>query len=87
MGEAMACGLPVIVTARGATPEVAGRAGIYVPLNDVGSIAKAIIKVIENPNIRKDISKKSREQIMKFSLEKRRDEIKKIMEPFIKKAH
>jgi glycosyltransferase involved in cell wall biosynthesis len=87
MGEAMACGLPVIVTARGATPEVAGRAGIYVPLNDVESIAKAIIKVIENPNIRKDISKKSREQIMKFSLERRRDEIKKIMEPFIKKAH
>lgn len=87
IGEAMACGLPVIVTARGAIPEVAGQAGIYVPLNDVRAIAEAINKVIENPNLRKDLSKKSREQIMKFSFEKRREKIKKIIEPFIKKAH
>jgi len=86
IAEAMACGLPVIVTARGAIPEVVGQAGIYVQLNDIETIAKAIIKVIENPNLEKNLSKKSIEQIKKFSFEKRRGEIKKIIEPFIKEA-
>jgi glycosyltransferase involved in cell wall biosynthesis len=78
--EGMACGLPAIVTDRGALPEVVGRAGIYVPLNDVGAISNAIINIIQNNNLRNYLSRKSIQQANKFSFERRRNEIKKIIE-------
>jgi glycosyltransferase involved in cell wall biosynthesis len=50
-GEAMACGVPVISTTGGALPEVVGDAGIVVPPADSEAIAKAIIKLLDNPDM------------------------------------
>ena len=50
-GEAMACGVPVISTTGGALPEVVGNAGIVVPPADAEAIAKAIIKLLDNPDM------------------------------------
>lgn len=48
-GEAMACGIPVISTSGGALPEVVGDAGIIVPPKDAGALARAIVRVFDNP--------------------------------------
>jgi len=50
VGEAMACGVPVISTTGGALPEVVGDAGILVPPADPGALAKAVTGLLDNPD-------------------------------------
>lgn len=50
VGEAMACGVPVISTTGGALPEVVGDAGILVPPGDDGALAKAMLTVMDHPD-------------------------------------
>ena len=49
VGEAMACGVPVISTTGGALPEVVGDAGVLVPPADSAALARAINEIFENP--------------------------------------
>jgi glycosyltransferase involved in cell wall biosynthesis len=49
VGEAMACGVPVISTTGGALPEVAGDAAILVPPADPMGLVRAIREVLESP--------------------------------------
>jgi len=49
VGEAMACGLPVISTTGGALPEVVGDAGILVPPADHRALARAIGEILDSP--------------------------------------
>ena len=56
VGEAMACGVPVITTSGGALPEVVGNAGIVVPPADSEELAKAIIKLFDNPDMAKSLA-------------------------------
>ncbi len=49
VGEAMACGVPVISTTGGALPEVVGNAGILVPPADSSALARAIGELLANP--------------------------------------
>jgi glycosyltransferase involved in cell wall biosynthesis len=49
VGEAMACGVPVISTTGGALPEVVGDAGILVPPADHRALSDAILDLLENP--------------------------------------
>jgi glycosyltransferase involved in cell wall biosynthesis len=49
VGEAMACGVPVISTTGGALPEVVGNAGILVPPADSSALARAIGDLLANP--------------------------------------
>ncbi len=48
--EAMASGVPVLVSRDGALPEVAGDAAIYVDATDIASIAAGILEVVSNPS-------------------------------------
>jgi alpha-1,3-rhamnosyl/mannosyltransferase len=47
--EAMACGTPVVASARGALPEVGGEAVVYVDPLDPEDIARGIRSILENP--------------------------------------
>jgi glycosyltransferase involved in cell wall biosynthesis len=47
--EAMALGVPVVTSDRGALPEVVGDAGVLVPADDSAALATAIQRVLENP--------------------------------------
>ena len=56
--EAMKCGAPVIVGDRTSLPEVVGDAGLLVDPFDVNAIAGAIESLIDNPNLRAELSVK-----------------------------
>ncbi len=55
VGEAMACGVPVISTTGGALPEVVGDAGILVPPADYQALAGAICNLLDHPEYARKI--------------------------------
>ncbi|NIM99459.1 MAG: glycosyltransferase [candidate division Zixibacteria bacterium] len=67
--EAMASRLPVIVSDRGALPEVAGNAALVVDPLNVEEIGWAIFRVLDSPTLRKELVRKGLEQIQAFSWE------------------
>jgi glycosyltransferase involved in cell wall biosynthesis len=55
VGEAMACGVPVISTTGGALPEVVGDAGVLVPPADYQALASAINHLLDHPDYARKI--------------------------------
>jgi glycosyltransferase involved in cell wall biosynthesis len=64
VGEAMACGVPVISTTGGALPEVVGDAGLLVPPGDHLALAKAIAQVCNDPVCAMRLSRAGYERVM-----------------------
>jgi glycosyltransferase involved in cell wall biosynthesis len=56
--EAMKCGTPVIAGNRTSLPEVVGDAGILVDPFDVNAIAAAIERLVDDPDLRQQLSVK-----------------------------
>lgn len=80
--EAIACGLPVLVSARGALPEVVGDYGIYCDHNSCDDIARKILDTIENVATREFIlysNDRYHYILNKFSYRNRFDSVKKII--------
>ncbi len=67
--EAMASGIPAIVSNRASLPEVCGDAALYVDPADYRSIALAMIKVIEDPEVRAQLVLRGRERAKQFTWE------------------
>lgn len=61
--EAMASGLPVIATRTGGTAELVDGNGIIVPMGDSKAIADGIKRLISNPDERRSMGLKSRENV------------------------
>jgi len=71
--EAMACELPVVATTAGALPEVVGHdgAGILVPPRDASTLAQAISRLLENPELRRQMGQAARQRVLSlFTWEK-----------------
>jgi len=68
--EAMACGCPVITSNISSLPEVVGEAGMLINPYDVEELARAIITVLGDDEMKKDMSRRSIMQAQKFSWEK-----------------
>jgi glycosyltransferase involved in cell wall biosynthesis len=71
--EAMACGLPVVATDSGGTPEIVenGKNGILVNPHDYLGMAKATIRLLNDRNLRTNMGEAGRDSIeVKFSLDK-----------------
>ncbi len=54
--EAMACGAPVITSDRSSLPEVAGDAALLVDPTSVDAIARAMVRVVNDPELRRDLA-------------------------------
>ncbi len=65
VGEAMACGLPVICTTGGALPEVAGDAAKLVSPADATALARAILELLEDKNQREKLAEAGYKRILK----------------------
>jgi glycosyltransferase involved in cell wall biosynthesis len=68
--EAMACGTPAIVAKNSSLPEVGGKAVEYFKTKDHLDLAKKILKVLEDKDLKKNMTKKGLIQANKFSWEK-----------------
>lgn len=53
--QAMGCGLPVVATTTGGTPEglVDGETALLIPPNDPGALASAVIRLVRDPTLRR----------------------------------
>ena len=67
--EAMACGCPVITSNVSSLPEVAGDAAILVDPQNPNAIARAIITVLKDDTLKRELSERGVEQAKKFSWE------------------
>jgi|694.fasta_scaffold09449_14 glycosyltransferase involved in cell wall biosynthesis len=65
--EAMACGTPVLTAKNSSLPEVGGNAAYYVDDKSIDSIRNGIEKLLSDPDLRKELVKKGKQQIKKFS--------------------
>jgi len=65
VGEAMACGVPVISTTGGALPEVVGDAGILVPPADPEALAEAIVTIVDHPGYAAALGRAGRERVQR----------------------
>ena len=71
VGEAMACAVPVISTTGGALPEVVGDAGLLVPPADHQALAKAILDILEQPQLAQRLGRAGYRRVLQhFTWEK-----------------
>ena len=64
--EAMACGVPTVVSDRSSLPEIVGGAGILVDPLDVGAIQRAIEQIVGDEELASDLATKGRERSKRF---------------------
>ncbi len=67
--EAMACGTPVIAANAASLPELVGDAGLLVAPRDVEGLAEAMMKILEDTDLRRDLSQKARQKALRFTWE------------------
>lgn len=82
--EAMACGVPVICSNVSSLPEIANGAAILVNPYDIEGMKSAILRVLDNDNLREDLKKKGLEQARKFHWKKTAEETLKVYEEVVK---
>ena len=79
--EAQACGTPVIVSDVGGLMETTGDAGLVVPRQNAEAIADAVWKLYCNPELRQNMSKTGRRNVMeKYELNQCFEKIEALLE-------
>jgi glycosyltransferase involved in cell wall biosynthesis len=86
--EAMACGVPVVSTDCQSGPNEIiedGKNGLLVPVGNEKAIAEAIVKLLENPELRKKFSEEGKKRAQYFSVEKSVKEFENIFKKVLAK--
>jgi glycosyltransferase involved in cell wall biosynthesis len=78
--DAMACGVPVIVSNVSSLPEVAGKAGLYIDPQSVDQIEQAIRVISTDKKLHTKMSKLALEQAKRFSWKKMARQVKDVFE-------
>ena len=73
--EAMALGTPVITSREASLPEVAGDAALLVDPYDADDIAQAISTIVNDADLRAELSDRGKLQAEKFSVERYRERV------------
>lgn len=68
--EAMACGVPIVVSDRSSLPEVAGEAGLLADPDDAGSFTAQIQRVLRQPELRRTMIARGLSIAREFSWER-----------------
>ncbi len=77
--EAMKQGTPVITSNVSSMPEAGGDAAVYIDPEDVSDISDKLVKVVNDKNLRKELSEKGKKQATKFNWEKTAKETLKVL--------
>ncbi|MEA3450628.1 MAG: glycosyltransferase family 1 protein [Bacteroidota bacterium] len=83
--EAMNCDVPIISSNITSMPEVAGNAALYVDPYNIDEISEAMIKIIEDKELRNSLIEKGKIQREKFSWDKTADKLWKAIENTMEK--
>lgn len=75
--EAMACGTPVIVSNNSSLPEVVGGAGLYCE-TDAESIAGAIVRLLEDAQLRTKLVRTGLERARLFTWERTAEQVRQV---------
>jgi glycosyltransferase involved in cell wall biosynthesis len=76
--EAMASGTPVVTSNVSSLPEVAGDAAMLVDPYDPGALADAMVRVLTDESLRKDLRRRGLERARQFSWEQSVARIRRI---------
>lgn len=68
--EAMACGVPVVVSNSASLPEVVGDCGIIVEYDDINSISDGMDKLYNSPELREELSQRGMARAEEFTWDK-----------------
>ncbi len=68
--EAMIAGVPVVATAAGAVPEIAGDGALLVPVGDATAFAEALSSAIDDDRRREELVERGRMRVRSFTWEK-----------------
>lgn len=76
--QALAAGTPPIVSCRGSQPEIVGDAGLVVDPESVNEIGHAMVRLLNDAELREDLVRKGRERARLFLPERQAREIRAI---------
>lgn len=76
--EALACGIPTVVSNVSSLPEVVGNAGLKVEPGDPGELMMAVRKILESPALREEMRGKALEQASLFRWERTAAEMEEV---------
>jgi glycosyltransferase involved in cell wall biosynthesis len=68
--EAMHHGVPVLVAYHASLPEVVGACGLFVDPDDIEGIARAILTIVHNSELRHRLASMGRDRLTRFSWQK-----------------
>jgi glycosyltransferase involved in cell wall biosynthesis len=83
--EAMASGLPVVTTTSAAIPEVVpdGEAGLLVPPRDPDALAEALLRLLQDPDLRARLRECGRRHVRQYSWDRVADRFLEAVEPLV----
>jgi len=73
--EALACGVPTVVTNTSSLPEVVGDAALLVDPHDPGDLAEAMRRVLQEPGLAADLAARGPRQAARFSWERSAEQL------------
>jgi len=85
--EAMACGTPVVTSVTSSLPELAGDAALLVEPTDAGAIATALLRLLQEDDLRRKLVGAGFEQARKFTWEKAAAQLLEVYTSLTKATH